>query len=113
MTRLALPHAWHHLFGNRPIGQQSALIDLKATEHHVATANETERHRTVERTGTRQRRNRTARRIRQCRMRHALLWNRSGPDQPVLGLEENLKPGRKVICHERRDSDAQVHQHAR
>ena len=37
---------------------------------------------------------------------------RAGPDQPVFGLEEDMQPFRDVICHRRRDPNAQIDEHA-
>jgi hypothetical protein len=46
-------------------------------------------------------------------MRHALLGDRAGADQPVLGLEEHVEPRRHVVRDQSRNADAQIDQVAR
>ena len=50
--------------------------------------------------------------VREHGMRHAFLGWSAGPDQPVFGLEEDMQPFRDVICHRRRDPNAQIDEHA-
>ena len=103
------------LFGNHPIGEMSGLIDLEAAqdrEVEMSTSNETERHRAVERGSPGQRGDGSAAGVREHGMRHAFLGWSAGPDQPVFGLEEDMQPFRDVICHRRRDPNAQIDEHA-
>ena len=48
----------------------------------------------------------------QARLRHALFGYRAGTDQSVLGLKEDVHAGRYVIRDERRNADAEIHEHA-
>jgi hypothetical protein len=92
------------------------LIDLQAAEDReveMAPADEAERHRAIERAGTGQRGHRTAARIGQRGMRHALFRRHAGPYQSILGLKEDMHALGQMICHQGRDSDTEVHQHSR
>ena len=109
-------HARHHLPGDHPVGQSAGLIDLQATEHReveMTAANEAERHGAVEGAGAGERRHRTAARVGQRGMRHPLLRRRAGADQTVLGLEENMQALRHVVRDQRRNSNAEIDEHAR
>ena len=46
--------------------------------------------------------------IREQRMGHALLRNRSRADQSVLRLKEHLEIGRNVVRDQRRNPDAEI-----
>ncbi len=59
-----------------------------------------------------QRRDRAACGVGQHRMRHALLGRRPGADQTILRLEEHMDVVRQKVRHERRNTDAQIDQHA-
>ena len=118
MTRLAprdqihrAAHARHHLAGDHPVGEMAVGIDLQAAEHgdvDMAAADQPERHRAVEGRSTRQRADRLAAGVGQQRMRHALLGNRAGADQSVLGLEEHVHAFGHVIRDQRRNADAEI-----
>jgi len=51
---------------------------------------------------------RSAAGIGQQRVRHALLGNRTGADQPVLGLKKYLEIRREVVCDQRGNADAKI-----
>ena len=104
-------HSRHHLAGDRPVGEMASRVDLQAAEHgdvDMAAADQAERHRAVEGAGARQRADRPAAGIGQQRMRHALLRNRPGADQSVLGLKEHVEAGGNVVGDQRRNADPQI-----
>jgi hypothetical protein len=91
--------------------EMALRIDLQAAKDgdvDMAAADQPERHRAVERAGTRQRADRAAAGVRQRRMRQALLGDRPGADQSVLGLKEHFQVRRNVVCDQRRDADAEI-----
>jgi hypothetical protein len=92
------------------------LIDLQAAQNReieMATTNEPERHCAVERARARERRHWPPARVGQHGVRHALLGRCAGADKAVLGLEEDMHALWNIIRDESRNSDAEVHKHAR
>jgi hypothetical protein len=78
----------------------------------VAAADEPERHGAVERAGAGKRGHGPSAGVREPRLREALLRNRSGADEAVLGLEEDVDARRHVVRDQRRNADAEVDEHA-
>ena len=79
----------------------------------MAASNEPERHRAVERARAGQRRYRPPACVSQHGVRHAFLGRCAGTDEAVLGLKEDMQAFGNVIRDQRRNSDAEVHKHAR
>jgi hypothetical protein len=97
------------------VTQSSGLVHLQPTEDReikVTATDEAERHSAVERAGARQGRDRTAARVGQGRMRHALLGRHAHPDQPVFGLEKDVNAVRYMVRDKGRYPDAKIHQHS-
>ena len=93
----------------------SLVIDLQTTkdrEIEMSAPNEAERHRAIECARTRQCGNGTAAGVRQRGMRHAFFRRRAGADQPVLRLKENAHAVWNVVCHQGRNSNAEIDEHA-
>ena len=52
-------------------------------------------------------------RVGKCGMRHALFRWSTGTNQPILRLKVYTYARRHVVCDQRRDSDAEIYEHAR
>src|SRR6185437_9795091 len=94
----------------------SVGVDLQAAEHRnvdMAAADQGERHCAVEGRRPRKRADRSAARIGQQGMRHALLRNRPSADQTVLRLEEYVEFRRHIVCDQSRNADAEIDQVSR
>ena len=121
MTRLApkvhcAAHARHHLAGDHPVGEMSFGVDLQAAEHgdvNMAAPDQGEGHRAVEGRGAGEGADWPTAGISQQGVRHALLGDRPGADQPVLRLKEHVEPWRHVVRDQRRNPNAEIDQHAR
>ena len=79
----------------------------------MATANEAERHGAVEGAGAGQGRNGATGSIGQQGLHHALLGGRAGTNQSIFRLEKNANILRQEIRDQRRNSNTEIHQHAR
>jgi hypothetical protein len=62
--------------------------------------------------GAGKRSDRATARVRQEGMSHALLRRRTGSDQAVFGLKENLHALRYEVCHQCRDCNSEIYEHA-
>src|SRR5262249_33862127 len=109
-------HSRHHLARDHPVGEAPLRVDLQTTEHchtEMAAADEREGHGAVERAGSGQSSYRAATSIGQRWVRHALFRNWTRTNQSILGLKEYTDPFGHVVCHEGRNSDAEIDKHSR
>ena len=108
-------HARHHLSRDHPVREHAPLVHLEPAEDghiDVAATDQREGHRAVERACAGQRRDRPAAGIGEPRLSHARLGDGTRANQAVLGLEKDVDRWRNEIRDQRRNADAEIHQHA-
>jgi hypothetical protein len=106
-------HAGRELARDHPVGEPAELVDLQPAQHRhveVAAADEAERHRAVDASGTRDGGDEAAAGIGQVGILHAFGRPHAQADDAVLGLQVDVHARWQVAGHLGRQANAEIDQ---